>query len=75
MFAVPGHAGCPVAAAPPCPTPRGCPASRPTVSGVKVPGMQRCGKTPHGFLPPRLDWVAPPFVLKKVPHPRNHPNA
>ena len=48
----------------------GCPRDvagngRPTVSGVKVAGMQRCGDAPHGYLPPRLDWRAPPFVLNK----------
>ena len=45
----------------------GCPVAQPnSVSGVKVAGVQRCAKDPHGFLPPRLDWQAPPFVLNQT---------
>lgn len=37
----------------------GCPvitSARGAISGAKVSGEQRCGRTAHGFLPPRLDW-------------------
>ena len=45
----------------------GCPVAQPnSVSGVKVAGVQRCAKDPHGFLPPRLDWQAQPFVLNQT---------
>ena len=48
----------------------GCPVGtsggvRPFVSGVKVPGLQRCSVAPHGFLAPRMDWLQP-FNLPKA---------
>ena len=45
----------------------GCPVAttaRGAISGAKIPGRQRCSRSPHGYFPPRLDW-SQSFTLPK----------